>query len=183
MSETWQLRMTVDEFLVWAEGRPERHELVDGRLYAMSPERIKHTRAKSSAAMALIQVIAKAGLRCEMLPDGATVRIDRGTAFEPDALVRCGPPLDGDQLEAPDPIVVVEVLSPSTRNYDAGAKLAGYFAVPSVQHSLMIDPDRCVVVRHRRDGDAIATRILGTGLLHLDPPGLDVLVEDMLGAG
>ena len=181
MSDAMPHPMTVDEFLVWAEGRRERYELVDGCLHAMSPERVLHTRVKFSVARALFDAITRAPLPCEVLPDGATVRIDRRTAFEPDALVRCGPPLDDGAIETPDPLIVVEVLSPSTRNYDAGAKLAGYFAVPSIHHYLMVDPDRRVVVHHRRDGDAIATRILGGGPLRLDPPGLDITVAALLG--
>jgi Uma2 family endonuclease len=171
--------MTVDEFLLWSEGRAERYELVDGRLHAMSPERAGHARVKSRVHRALDAAVARAGLPCEAMPDGMTVRIDARTAYEPDALVYCGEPLQDDAVEVPTPMIVVEVLSPSTRNYDAGAKLAGYFTVPSVQHYLMVDPDRRVLIHHRRDGDAILTRILGQGPLRLDPPGLDLDVESL----
>ena len=171
--------MNVDEFLVWAEGRPGRYELAGGRVYAMSPQRVRHARAKGALYSALVSALARSRLRCQIFPDGMMVRIDRTTAYEPDALVRCGAPLDGDAIEVPDPVIVVEVLSPSTRNYDAGAKLSGYFAVPSLMHYLMIDPDRRAVVHHRRDGEAIATRIFGTGEIRLDPPGLDIVVQDL----
>ena len=181
MSEMPNLKMTVDEFLAWAEAQPGRHELINGRVFAMAPERVRHTGTKFAVSLALFQAIRKADLACEMLPDGATVRIDRFTAFEPDALVRCGRPLQDDAIETPDPIIVVEVLSPSTRNYDAGAKLAGYFMLPSIRHYLMVDPDRRIIVHHRRDGENIATRIIGSGSLRLDPPGIDVTAEAMLG--
>ncbi len=181
MSDMPKLKMTVDEFLVWAEDQPGRHELVNGRVYAMSPERLRHIRTKASAYNALAEAIRKTKLPCEVFPDGATVRINRATAFEPDALMRCGDRLGDDMIEVPDPVVVIEVLSPSTRNYDAGAKLIGYFAVPSIRHYLMIDPDHRVIVHHRRDGEAIATRIIGSGLIRLDPPGIEVAIEDLLG--
>ncbi len=181
MSELPNAKMTVDEFLTWAETQPGRHELVDGRPYSMAPERVRHTGTKFSISLALFQAIRKAELACEMLPDGATVRIDRFTAYEPDALVRCDKPLPGDTVEIPDAVIVVEVLSPGTRHVDAGGKFTGYFAVPSIQHYLMVDPDSRVVVHHRRDGDEIRSRIAGHGMLRLDPPGLDVEVLAMLG--
>lgn len=117
----------------------------------MSPVRIGHTRTKGSVCLAMT-AIARAMLPCEAFPNGLTVRIDRAAAFEPDALALGGARLVGDMIEISDPIVAVEVLSPSTRNYDAGAKLAGYFPVPSLWHYLMIDTDQRVVVHHRRDG-------------------------------
>ncbi len=173
--------MTVDEFLVWGEARPGRHELVDGRVYTMAPERVRHARAKAAAHGALAGAVNRRSLPCEAMPDGMTVRIDQATAYEPDALVYCGPRLRGDAMEVPDPIIIVEVLSPSTGNYDKAGKLVGYFTLPSIRHYLIVDPDRRVVIHHRRDGDAIATRIIASGILELDPPGLDVTVEAMLG--
>jgi len=173
-------QMTVDEFLAWAEGRPGRHELVNGVVFAMSPERARHARTKFSVQDALKQAIRRAGVPCEMFPDGMTVRVDGRTAYEPDALVRCGPRLPGDAVEVPDPVVVVEVLSPSTGRVDAGAKLAGYFQVPSVAHYLIVDPDRRIVIHHRRGDGLIETRIAGDGVLTLDPPGLVVAVEALL---
>ena len=183
MSELPKQRpMTVDEFLTWSETEPGRHELVNGRVFAMAPERVRHTRAKFATSMALLRAIEKAGLPCEVLPDGATVRIDATTAYEPDALVRCGAALDGDLIEVPDPIVVVEVLSPSTRTIDTGAKLAGYFMIASLRHYLIIDGERRLVVHHRRsDGDTIATRVIGFGAIRLDPPGIEISCEDMVG--
>ena len=105
-----------------------------------------------------------------------TVRISARTAFEPDALVVCHSPSGLDTMEIPNPIVVVEVLSPSTAADDHGIKLDGYFSLPSVEHYLIVDPDRRVMIHHRRGRDAIETRILRDGLLRLDPPGLEAEV-------
>lgn len=63
-----------------------------------------------------------------------SVRIDARTVREPDALLRCGPPLDDDDIEVRDLVLVVEVLSPSARSMDLAGKLEGYFAPPSVAH-------------------------------------------------
>src|SRR4051812_19495740 len=122
-------KMTVDEYLAWAEGRPGRFELYAGTVYAMSPERAVHAQVKFAVQVSLQNGIAKAGLACQMLPDGMTVRIDRDTAHEPDALVYCGPKVAPHSVEIPNPVVVVEVLSPSTKHIDASLKLQGYFSV------------------------------------------------------
>ena len=77
-----------------------------------------------------------------------------------------------------DPVIVVEVLSPSTAAIDHGRKLSGYFSLPSVQHYLILDPDRRVVIHHKRGAsDAIETRVLTDGVARLDPPGFEVAVE------
>ena len=181
MAEASPAPMTVDEFLVWAEGRPGRYELERQRVLAMSPESVGHLMAKASAFNALAAAIARAGAPCRALPDGATVRIDETTAYEPDALVYCGPRLPLTTIVIPAPIVVVEVVSPSSGRRDHQEKLIGYFAVPSIQHYLIIHAERRTVVHHARTGDAITTRILGSGALLLDPPGLDLAVEDLFG--
>ena len=122
--------MTVDEFLVWAEGQPGtgRWELYNGVPYAMAPQQTGHGEVKFRVQAALLQGIQRAGPPCHMLPDGATVRVSRHVAHEPDALVYCGPKLPRNAIEVPNPIIVVEVASPSTRKIDASLKLTGDLA-------------------------------------------------------
>lgn len=175
-------RMDVDAFLAWSETVPGRHELVDGEVVAMAPERARHARVKFAVQSALDRGLRALGSSCEMLPDGITVRIDAHTAYEPDALVYCGPRMDPDAIEAPPPVIVVEVLSPGTRSVDAGAKLAGYFLLPSVVHYLLVDPRRPCLIHHRRTDAAIETRIVTDGILSLDPPGITLAVDDLFGA-
>jgi Uma2 family endonuclease len=80
----------------------------------------------------------------------------------------------------PAPVVVVEVLSPSTRRIDASAKLAGYFRLPSVAHYLNVDPAEPLVVHHARgSGETILTRVVTQGTIALDPPGLGVPLAEI----
>jgi Uma2 family endonuclease len=176
--------MTVDEYLAWAEGQPGRYELYAGVVYAMAPERTGHAEVKLAAQMALLGAVRRAGVACHVLPDGITVRVDEDTAHEPDALVYCGEKLPSSAIEAPNPTIVVEVLSPSTRHIDASAKLAGYFRIASIKHYLILDSDKRLVVHHARgEGSAIATRIVVEGALRLDPPGIELAVAEMFEAG
>ena len=172
-------RMTVDEFLAWAEGRPGRYELFKGDVYAMSPETVGHLEAKAAVHAALLAGIRALGLPCYVLPDGATVRIDNETAYEPDALVYCGQKLPPSALEIPSPIIVVEVLSPSTARMDATTKLRGYFDVPSIQHYLIVDPEGQTVTHHKRGAAATETRVVAEGTLTLGPPGLEIRLGDI----
>ena len=106
--------------------------------------------------------------------------VGAGNVFEPDAMVACGPPPPDDALEITDPVIVVEVLSPSTAAIDHGPKLMGYFSLPSVEHYLILDPERRVVIHHKRgQGDIIETRILSEGVVRLDPPGIEASVAEM----
>jgi Uma2 family endonuclease len=176
---------TADEFIAWAMDQPlGRFELVRGLVVAMSPERAGHARAKARTHRALEDAIAAAGLGCEAFPDGMTVRIDDRTVYEPDALVRCGPRTPDDSVEAADPVIVVEVVSRSSRSTDTGMKLGDYFSLPSVRHYLVLDADKRTVAHHRRgeDGD-ISTRILRAGSLVLDPPRLKIDVADLFAPG
>jgi Uma2 family endonuclease len=171
-------QMTVDEFLPWAEAQGHgRYELHDGEVIAMSPERAVHWKVKLNVAVALRNAIAATGLKCHAVPDGATVRITQCSAFEPDALVYCGEEVPGDSLEVPNPVIVVEVLSPGTQMADLRDKLRGYFTVESVQHYLIVDPDKQMVIHHARGtGDALQTRLVSAGQIRLDPPGLSLSV-------
>jgi Uma2 family endonuclease len=172
--------MTVEEFLTWAEPQEGRYELHNGEVVAMSPERAQHVEVKQNTFVALREAIRRAGLPCFAYVDGLAVRIDARTSFEPDALVVCGEKVPADAIAAANPIIVVEVLSPSTEYRDSAHKLADYFRVPSIEHYLIVDPVARLIVHHRRgDGAALETRIIATGTLRLDPPGMEIAVEDV----
>ncbi len=168
--------MTVDEFLPWAEAQGRgRFELHDGHVIMMSPQRAAHWKSKLAVAIALRDAIKAAGLDCHAVPDGATVRVSAQTAFEPDALVYCGDEVPNSSLEVPNPVIVVEVLSPGTEATDMRDKLRGYFTVPSVHHYLIVDPEKRMIIHHARgSGDVLRTRLVTSGALTLEPPGLRV---------
>lgn len=181
MEQPKRTAFTAEAFIAWAlDQATGRFELDNGTVVAMAPERVNHTRVKRNATIALHNAIGTRGLACEVLPDGASVRVGDRSVYEPDALVRCGPPLPGDAIEANDPVIVVEVVSPSSRGVDRGVKLASYFLLPSVRHYLIVDADKRVVIHnHRGEEGRIEVRILHDGALTLDPPGLTIEVQDI----
>jgi Uma2 family endonuclease len=173
--------MSREAFRRWARAQPAgRFERIEGAVVAMAPERASHADRKALAWLALRRAIAAAGLACHVYPDGMTIEIG-DSDYEPDAVLRCGEPLSGDAVTVPDPLVLVEVLSPGTRGGDLTPKLADYFRLPSVQHYLIFWADRPQVIYHRRAdaGDRIETRVMTAGELRLDPPGLVITVEEV----
>jgi Uma2 family endonuclease len=189
MSETSHIpalpRMTVEEFVLWSEQQPSgKYELVDGHVVVvrMQSEKIAHTRAKTRLVIAIDSALRKAAAPCEVFSEGITVKISAQHGYEPDAVVNCGAAAPGDELIAPNPIIVVEVLSPSTASKDMGTKVTDYFTVPSIQHYLIVDLDRRVVIHHRRHSPTdLLTSFHSTGTIRLDPPGIEVKAEDMFG--
>ncbi len=156
MNALAQPQMTVDEFLAWADGREGRWELIDGLPVAMSPERVVHVETKLAAVNSIAAAIKKAGIPCRALLDGVAVRVDSRSTYQPDIIVYCGQRLPPNAMEAPSPLVVVEVLSPSTRRFDLGLKVRRYFELASIQHYLILDPDDRFVIHYARgDGDVL----------------------------
>lgn len=171
--------VTREDFLRWAEAHPGRFERMDGRIVAMSPETSINGLVKRQVVRALDRAIAAAGLRCEAYPESMAVPIQPGDDdYVPDAFVRCGPRLPDEALTVPDPVIVVEVVSPSSWGNDLGRKLRGYFTVASVRHYLVVRPEWPQVFHFERDGGSFMPHILFAGPLRLDPPGIEVTVEE-----
>ena len=90
-----------------------------------------------------------------------------------------GPPLPDNAMAAPNPVVIVEVLSPGTTSVDTGAKLADYFRLASVQHYLLVRPSRRGITHHRRTAEGIVTRIVHEGAIEMDPPGIHLALDEI----
>lgn len=182
MSDPARARMTSNEFIAWAMQQPEteHYELVAGEVVAMAPERAGHGRAKGRIFRRIAEAIETACLPCEAYVDRMAVEIDANTVYGPDVVVRCGTPLPDKALKLSDPIILVEVRSPSTGYRDAGAKLEDYFRLPSVRHYLIVKTENRSVIHHVRDAaGAITTRIVRDGQIVLDPPGIEL--RDLFG--
>ena len=101
--------------------------------------------------------------------------------YEPEALVNCGEPMADNAVAAPNPVIIVEVLSPGTASTDTGGKLADYFRIPSVAHYLIVHSIRRMVTHHRRTGASIDTLVVVNGPIKMDPPGIVITVEELYG--
>jgi Uma2 family endonuclease len=186
-------RMDVAAFLEWASRRPEgeRWELIEGEpvpargptpAHAMAAETVTHARIKRRIDHALTAALAKGSRGCEVFVSGPKVQIDADTAFEPDVVVSCVEVPQG--LLVPEPLIVAEVLSESTRDRDFTIKLAGYASLTSVAHYLLVETRRRLIVHHHRAAGEpeFRTSIARGGILRLDPPGLDLDLDAVYAA-
>ena len=175
-----ETRMTRDDYRAWAEQQPShRFERIEGVVVAMAPERAIHNLRKISALNALRAGVRRSDLPCQVFTDGMTIEVG-DSDYEPDVVLRCGSNrLPADAIAVPDPLVIVEVLSPSTSGVDRGLKLRDYFRLPCVRHYLIVWPDTLRIVHHARRPDGeIATEVLASGQIALDPPGLTIPFGD-----
>ncbi len=174
-------RMTREAFHRFTATQPRRFERVCGEPVAMAPERVIHAQVKARVWAALDRAVRTACVSCQALPDGVTVEIGEDTDYEPDAIVNCGP-IDPDGTAAPNPVIVVEVLSPGTASVDTGHKFADYFKHPAINHYLIVRPQVREVIHHRRMADGIESRIVNVGTLTFDPPNISVDIADFYAA-
>jgi Uma2 family endonuclease len=176
MAEAARARMTVEEFLRWESRDDRRYELVDGQIFAMAPPAEAHglvaARLVSRIDAALsgrapCRVAVEAGLRIPY----------RGHDFYvADLAVTCAPPAPS-RRHIEEPLMVVEVLSPSTELHDRKVKLPDYRAIPSLQEIAFVDSASAYAEIHRRlDAERWLTEIIRgrEGVLRLASIGLEI---------
>ncbi len=151
--------MSLDAYLPWEESQPTRHELVAGRVYAMSGGTERH----GLMSAYLFSLVAPAAYAARWRPfgEGRKLKVATGDLYYPDLLVVCGP-AGHDQYET-DANLVVEVLSPSTRGIDRREKLRGYQTLPSIEAYAMVEPDVRRIEVARWEGDEVAWTAYGAG--------------------
>lgn len=150
-----KLKMTVEEFLAWEQTQPEKYEMLDGEVYrhevyAMVGARRTHVMVSLNLAAAL-----KAHLRggpCQVFINDMKLAVEENTTFYPDLLVTCHPDDLRADLVMHHPKVIIEVLSPSTANYDRGEKFLAYRSLPSLEEYALVDTERRQVEVYRRVG-------------------------------
>lgn len=153
LKEKALVQWTLGEFLSFEETAKIKHQLVAGRIYNMAGG----TDAHSEIA---VNVLAELHLRlrgkdCGTLNSDMLVRIDEHNAVYPDASVVCGERrfADDGRLALLNPILVIEVTSPSTVDADRGWKLKLYKSLPALRACLIIDQHRIFAELHTRIND------------------------------
>lgn len=138
-----------ESFLAWAEAQPGRYELVDGVVRMMAGATLNHGRLSRNALRALANRLDTGP--CEAFGPDVAVIVGPRWVVLPDASVGCEP-TTGPGLDRP--VVIFEVLSPSTAAYDKGDKAAAYRNLPSLRHLVLVSQDRIRVQHfHREAGD------------------------------
>lgn len=155
--------MTVAEFLRWQELQEDRYELVDGEpvLHRMMTGASQRHDVVTLNVLLLLGNLLR-GQSCRPMTADVAIRIPRGGLRRADAAIDCGPLRAGDYT-ASEPVLVVEILSPSTRQIDRFRKLEEYKSVASMRHILLLEPSVPSAQLYSRGGDDIwaSTDVIG----------------------
>ncbi len=163
-------RLTPDEYLALERESETRHELVDGYLYAMIGASDRHDEIAGNLFAALHVHLRGGGCRVH----GSSLKVRVGDDFYyPDVFVRCAGER-GDAYFKTDPVLIAEVLSPSTQRHDRGDKCLAYQGLPTLQEYLLIAQNEPrVVLLRRSDRDWERLVVAGASeVLRLESVGL-----------
>lgn len=177
MTEAAPRRWTVEEFFAWQEKQPERYELVDG-----FPARMM-AGAKNVHDDIVVNVLAelrnqlRGGGGCRPFTGDGSIETKPGQIRRPDIGVDCGH-RDPNATKATSPRVVVEVLSPTTRDFDTIGKLEDYKLVDSLERIVVIEPNAPEVIIWVRGTDRSWRKAIRRGLdQEIDMPEIGVTLS------
>ena len=145
---------TAAEYLEFERRSEIRHEFFGGEIFALSGASLKHNRIVRNVLAALHRQLGGRG--CEAFASDLRVKVSAtGLYTYPDVVVVCGEPLlDDDQLDTLlNPVLIVEVLSPSTQDYDRGTKFEHYRTIETFSEYLLIAQARPHVEHYVRRPD------------------------------
>ncbi len=168
--------MTAEEFLAF-EGEPDvRSELVDGEVRALAPPSDVHGLMVMNVGHVLRQRRAREP-RCRPRAD-AGIRVAEADYDTADVAVSCVEATAERELR--DPVLIVEVLSPSTRAQDLGVKLPAYRELPSLRKIWLVDSTRRWVEVGTREGEGWQGRdVIGSGRFHSPARDADIPLEEL----
>ena len=147
-----QSGLSRDEFLDWVQTQEARYEFDGTAPVAMGGSTADHSRIAQNLWRAMDRQLAGTG--CEaFIQDGAVATIGEATRF-PDVTVTCSP-FTGKMRVIQNPVLVCEVLSPSTSLNDRIDKLEEYRAVPSIEAYVILEQDIVAVTVYRRQPDGV----------------------------
>ena len=166
--------LSVPEFLAWDSGDDRAYELHGGHVVAMAPPSAAHTILACNLARHLGNAL-EGRAPCTVRAEAGIVTATGMSWYQADLAVTCQPHRHGQQ-EVLEPLLIVEVLSPSTEEGDRKVKLPAYRALPSVQEIVLVDARRVYCEVHRRQGDQWLHELLVDPMqpLRLHTVGLDL---------
>jgi len=140
---------TRDDYLRLDETSDGRHEFFQGEVFAMTGGSFNHAAIGLNIATTLTTSLR--GGPCRPMNSDLRIHTPAGLDTYPDVSAFCGEPeLSDRQKTLLNPVVIIEVLSPTTRSYDRGDKFALYRGIPSLRDYLLVDSEQILVEHFRR---------------------------------
>jgi Uma2 family endonuclease len=156
-------RLNAEEFLAWDATQTQRHEFIAGDVFAMAGASEAHVTAAGNLYLTLRQHLA--GTPCRTFITDMKLQAQAADAyFYPDVMVTCSAADAASPTIKREPVLLAEVLSPSTAAYDRGDKFAAYRRIATLREYLLVDPDTRRADLYRLGPD-------GLWVLHPAEPG------------
>jgi Uma2 family endonuclease len=168
--------MTLTDFLAWEARQELRHEFDGKQAVAMAGGTAAHARIQRNLAIAIGTRLR--GAPCEFLGSDFKIQVQDKIRY-PDGFVVCAP-VPNNATIIHDPVVIFEVLSPSTASIDRTVKTREYIATPSVQRYVMIEQDRIATTIYVRAGPEWTVHILlNDAMLAMPEIGVELPLSEL----
>ena len=151
-----KIKIGVEDYLQGENASEIRHEFVYGEVFAMSGASDRHNRIAGNIFSRIDNHLGNS--KCEAFIENLKLKADAQTFYYPDVMVACDDPAKSAYYRE-EPILLVEILSPSTERTDRHEKLAVYKNIPSLREYLIVSQNKIFVEAHRRNGADWTTEI------------------------
>ncbi len=147
-------KMTAEEYLSWERQQTERHEFWAGEVFLQAGGTRRHSLISANVLGEIRQLLKDSD--CQAHGSDMRVHIEATGYFAyPDVSVVCPPVQGGSDDVIANPVLVVEVLSPTTADFDRGGKFGHYRQIPSLREYLVFWQDEARVEQHSRTADGL----------------------------
>lgn len=169
---------TLDEFLVWEEAQPDKHEFRNGQIRMMTGGTLRNETIAGNIFVSLRDKLK--GAPCRVYMGNARVALRESNAgYYPDVVVDCGP-YTANALAVSKPTVVFEVLSDSTRHVDLSEKVPDYRDTESIVQIVLVEPDEQKLHVWTKSNETWRqSEIASAGVLDLPSLGVALALEDI----
>jgi Uma2 family endonuclease len=142
--------LTEEQYLAIERAAEFKSEFLDGVMYAMSGGSLRHSDLASNLLAELRAMLRNS--ECKAFNSDLRVRVSARMYAYPDVSVVCGKPLLADERQdiLLNPVVILEVLSPSTEQYDRGMKFQLYRTIDSLREYILVDQDKVLIEQYIR---------------------------------
>ena len=142
------------DYLAWEAAQAERHEYIDGELFAMAGAEDRHVTVAMNLAFGLRQHLS--GSPCRTYMSDMRLHVAAANSyFYPDVLVTCSPLDLANAMVKSEPKLIVEVLSPTTAAYDRGLKFSHYRTLTSLEEYVLVDLDTRATDCYRKGANGL----------------------------
>ncbi|MEP7317689.1 MAG: Uma2 family endonuclease [Panacibacter sp.] len=135
-------KISIEDYLEMENASSEKHEYYKGEVFAMSGAKVPHNQISGNIYAVLHNKLK--GKKCKPYNSDQRIHIQSNTLFTyPDISIICGEiiTLNNDDYNVLNPTVIIEILSPSTKNYDRGEKFKLYRDIPTLKEYILTDSE------------------------------------------